>query len=395
MSMHRAGERIETGLMTQSSSRWRSALAILGLVSLVASCNGDGSGTGSTAASVDAPDALGAYAVGHTMFTLVDDARDGRELIVNVWYPVDAADAATEPLTEYPLQSVFTLASEVAVDDLPVSSEGPLAFLVFSHGFGGINTQSTQLMEALASHGFIVASPEHTGNTALDGSDESPAEKRVPDVSAVIDEMFARSNTAGDAFEGRIDESKVGVLGHSFGGTTAMGMVAGWAGADPDSRVKAIGVIAGGVGASSFGEEALAAVTEPTILFVGTLDPNALGNHNYAFERMPNAKPLFKVEVTGANHTHFANVCAIGNLLIDELMISQDSWATFGAEALIQPYNDTCTDDVFPIAEAHRLQNLYMVAHFKRYLLEQTGYARFLSASYAADNEPAISFQAK
>jgi predicted dienelactone hydrolase len=329
------------------------------------------------------------------MFTLVDDARDGRELIVNVWYPVDAADAATEPLTQYPLQSVFTLASEVAVDDLSVSSEGPLAFLVFSHGFGGINTQSTQLMEALASHGFIVASPEHTGNTALDGSDESPAEKRVPDVSAVIDEMFARSNTAGHAFEGRIDEFKVGVLGHSFGGTTAMGMVAGWAGADPDPRVKAIGVIAGGVGASSFGDEALAAVTEPTIFFVGTLDPNALENHNYAFDRMPNAEPLFKVEVTGANHTHFANVCAIGNLLIDELMIPQDSWATFGAEALIQPYNDTCTDDVFPIAEAHRLQNLYMVAHFKRYLLEQTGYDRFLSASYAADNEPAISFEAK
>lgn len=174
-----------------------------------------------------------------------------------------------------------------------------------------------------------------------------------------------------------------------------MGMVAGWAGANPDPRVKAIAVIAGGVGASNFSEEALAAVTEPTILFVGTLDPNALANHNYAFERMPNAEPLFKVEVTGANHTHFANVCAIGNLLIDQLMIPQDSWATFGAEALIQPYNDTCTDEVFPITEAHRLQNLYMVAHFKRHLLEQTGYDRFLSASYAEGNEPAITFAAK
>jgi len=381
--------------MIEKSRRRGSALAVLALFASVASCTADGSDASGTAASVDAPDALGAYAVGHTMFTLVDDARDGRELIVNVWYPVDAADAATEPRTEYPLQSVFTLASEVAVDDLPVSSEGPLAFLVFSHGFGGINTQSTQLMEALASHGFIVASPEHTGNTALDGSDESPAEKRVPDVSAVIDEMFARSNTAGDAFEGRIDESKVGVLGHSFGGSTAMGMVAGWAGADGDPRVKVIGVIAGGVGGSNFSDEALAAVTEPTILFVGTLDPNALENHNHAFERMPNAEPLFKVEVTGANHTHFANVCAIGNLLIDQLMITQDRWPAFGAEALIQPYNDTCTDEVFPIAEAHRLQNLYMVAHFKRFLLEQTGYDAFLSAEHADKNEPAVTFNAK
>ena len=54
-------------------------------------------------AGVDAPDALGAYAVGHTIFTAVDAARDDRELPVDVWYPVDAADAATEPRTEYPL----------------------------------------------------------------------------------------------------------------------------------------------------------------------------------------------------------------------------------------------------------------------------------------------------
>jgi len=45
--------------------------------------------------------------------------------------------------------------------------------------------------------------------------------------------------------------------------------------------------------------------------------------------------------------------------------------------------------------EARRLQNLYMVAHFKRYLLEQNGNDQLLTASHAADNEPAIAFVAK
>ena len=374
-----------------SSKRW---VAVFATAILVGSC-GSTQSSGTPGSMVDAPDTLGAFAVGHTMFTATDAARDDRELIVNVWYPVDEADAATEPRTEYPLAGTFTLASDVAVDGLPVSSSGPLAFLVFSHGLGGINTQSTQLMEALASHGFIVASPAHTGNTALDTSDDMPAEKRVPDVSFVIDTMFERSNTPGDAFEGRIDESEVGVLGHSFGGQTAMGMVAGWAGAGPDPRVKAIGVIAGGVGEGNFSDEAFASVAAPTVLLVGTLDPGAFENHNYAFTHMPNAEGLFKIEITGANHTHFANVCDIGNYLIDNLGIEQDAWPGLGAEALIQPYNDTCTDDVFPIAEAHRLQNLYMVAHFRRYLLGETGYDFYLSSEYSDANEPTVSFVAQ
>ncbi|MBW2224838.1 MAG: hypothetical protein JRF54_11605, partial [Deltaproteobacteria bacterium] len=62
---------------------------------------------------------------------------------------------------------------------------------------------------------------------------------------------------------------------------------------------------------------------------------------------------------------------------------------------LIQPYNDTCTDDVFPIAEAHRLQNLYMVAHFRRYLLGETGYDFYLSSEYSDANEPTVSFVAQ
>jgi predicted dienelactone hydrolase len=104
-----------------------------------------------------------------------------------------------------------------------------------------------------------------------------------------------------------------------------MGMVAGWAGADADPRVDAIGVIAGGIGEDNFTQDTLSVVTEPTILLVGTLDPNALANHRYAFDNMPMTEALFKVEVTDANHTHFANVCDIGDMLIS-IGLTPDQW---------------------------------------------------------------------
>jgi predicted dienelactone hydrolase len=346
-------------------------------------------------APVDPPDMLGSYAVGHAAFIAEDPDRSKRSILIDVWYPVDEADAAEEPRTQYPLAGAIMLTSDVAVEGLPIaSSAGPLALLVFSHGYGGINTQSTQLMESLASHGFIVASPEHTGNTAFDQSDEMPELQRVPDVSFVIDTLLDRSATGGDLFEGRVDGSEVGVLGHSFGGMTAMGAVAGLRGTGPDPRVSAIGVIAGSVGGERFSDEALASVDEPTILLVGTLDPGALENHRHAFARMPNAEALFTVEIEEANHTHFANVCDLGNLLL-EIGITQDAWPNLGAEALIGPYDETCTDEVFPIAEAHRLQSLYMTAHFKRYLLGQRGYERYLSAEYAEENEASVRFEAQ
>lgn len=355
---------------------------------------GAGGSGGGSLPSVPAPDELGPYAISYTSFIPVDASRDDRPLPVSIWYPADREDATGEDVIEYPLPGGFMLESAVARGDLPVSADAPFSLLIFSHGFGGINTQSIKLMEALASHGFVVASVEHTGNTALDGSDPTPGANRVPDVTFVIDRMLERSDDAEDGLSGSIDAERIGVLGHSFGGSTAMGSVAGWEGAEPDPRVRAIASIAGGVGTRNFSEERLASVTAPTMLLVGTLDPSAMENHREAFGLMPNAAALFMVEITGANHTHFANVCDIGNTLLD-IGLEQDDWPLFGAEALIAPYNDTCTDDVFPIAEATRLQNLYMVAHFKRHLDGVLEYQAYLSSDYAEASEPAVSFQTK
>ncbi len=376
-------------------------LSVVLAISLAA-CGNDDDGGGAVAD----PTLLGAFAVGHTVSTVVDEARDDRTLPVNIWYPADAADALGLPLSVYPLAAGIGLESEIAVDEVSVSPR-PHPLLIFSHGFGGIGTQSIDLVETLASHGFVVVSPEHTGNTQDDMSDsfDQAAANRVPDVSVLIDTMFDRDQDPADAFYQRIDRARVGVVGHSFGGMTAIGAAAGWAGADADPRVGAIVPISAVIDAelqsdarsgpnAGFTSDQLADIEVPALLLGGTADVNVfIENNAIAFEQMTAARRVYRVDIVGAVHTHFANVCAIGDLLLD-LGLNMDLWPSLGAEALLQPFADTCSPEAFPIEEAIRLQNLYVVSFFKRHLLDGRGYDRFLSRDYAA-TEVAVELESK
>ena len=57
-----------------------------------------------------------------------------------------------------------------------ISADGPFPLVVYSHGSGGLRFIASDYTEAIASHGYIVAAPDHTGNTALERLSNTEAE---------------------------------------------------------------------------------------------------------------------------------------------------------------------------------------------------------------------------
>jgi predicted dienelactone hydrolase len=335
-----------------------------------------------------APDALGPFAVGRSTFEAVDPARDGgRSLTVDVWYPVDPADAGGA-LSRYDLL-LTGIDSEVAWDWPPPSARGPFPLVIFSHGNGGIRFQSFFLCEALASHGFVVAAPDHTGNTAIDlllGTADPFAKSAVDrplDVSFLITTLLARSADPADELHRRIDPRRIGVTGHSFGGFTSLAVAAGFVLAPPDPRVRAIVPIA--PASSIFDDAALASIAIPTLILGGTADETTPVEPESARPHaLLAARPRWRVDVLDAGHGSFTEICKI----IDALVLVGIPPAVAGL--LLGELAEACGPDLIPIAEAQRLTNFYAIAFLKRFVALDPRYERWLAPGLAKSRRLAV-----
>jgi predicted dienelactone hydrolase len=318
------------------------------------------------------PEALGPWAVGRTTFVAVDPDRDGRALQVDVWYPVDAGDASGPP-SFYDL--IFAgIESDVALDEPPVSAQGPFPMVVFSHGNNGVRFQSYFLTEHLASHGMIVVAPDHSGNTAFDllfPGTPFEARDRPLDVSLVITRMLERGVDFADPFFGRVDPLRIGVTGHSFGGFTSLAMLTGFQDVAPDPRVSAIMPIS--PASSGFSDEDLAEIMDPMLVLGGTsdittpIDPQSVRPFELASSR-----PRYRVDVEDAGHSSFTNIC-------DFYAALSPFVPPFLLEVLLGNFEEGCVPELIPIDEAHRISNFYATAFFKRDLVGDPRYKRYLT----------------
>ncbi len=372
-------------------SAWSLALAVLALFLLA---NVPAPAAAQSRATPPYPGDLGPRAVGHTKFDIVDPARGNRKLELQVWYPIDSAQATGKPAFYKLGFGTLGITSSVAFENRPVALQPYMPLVVFSHGSGGINVQSIGLMETLASHGFVVAAPNHTGNTTLDiflGTTVPLAVSAVDrpgDVTFVIDEMLRRSADPASPFYFRIRPTGVGVVGHSFGGFTALAVASGFQSVPPDPRVTAI--VPTAPASSILTDDRLESIDLPTLVLGGTLDTTTpvIPNSSRPFD-LVSGRPLIRVDIVGATHFHFANICEIGQQLLDnglDLDFVLD---------VVTGYSEACLPGAYPLEDAQRIQKLYTVAFLRRHLLADVRYERFLKSDYAAAHEPDVIFARK
>jgi pimeloyl-ACP methyl ester carboxylesterase len=192
------------------------------------------------------PTPEGPFAIGTTTYVLFrpvvarDIARgwaESRKIIVQLWYPAGLGQegktaAYRDPDSSRPLMRYLSLVRTHARIDAPISPVQPTyPVLLFSPAWGGGRTDYTAFYEMLASHGFVVAAMEHMKD--LDGPflgmnleqyREAGAlvRRRAEDAAYVLDQLTKRNEGDPDKLlTGRLDLSRVGILGHSFGGAAA------------------------------------------------------------------------------------------------------------------------------------------------------------------------------
>jgi len=229
------------------------------------------------AVSVISPSPTGPVAVGTTVIRLVGAAghdpylgsgtakNEKRELLVRFWYPTASVTCAR---AEYTSPKVWAYLSQATGIQLPLVTThscvdaavapGLHPLIVFSHGYTGMLTDCTFIFEELASLGYVTASIAHANeSTAVEFPDgrlvisafgsyllprtlhvdvasiERARSARTADISFLLDQLWALNTTLRGPFHNSLDLARIGIMGHSLGGETALRAL------QQDSRIRA------------------------------------------------------------------------------------------------------------------------------------------------------------
>ena len=151
------------------------------------------------------------------------DGKGKRPLLSHIFYPTLDEHVEILMLGD-PGEELFR-AGSIVWNAKPID-EGNLPLIIMSHGTGGSSLQMLWIAEKLVKHGYIVVGVNHHGNTAIEQKKYAEGYKlwweRTQDLSVVLNKLVTD-----DKWSLFIDQDKIGVIGFSLGGYTAISAIGG------------------------------------------------------------------------------------------------------------------------------------------------------------------------
>ena len=151
------------------------------------------------------------------------DGKNKRPILTHVFYPT--LEKRVEPLLlGKPDEALFN-AGNIAWNAKPlIHQKQPL--IMMSHGTGGSALQMLWLAEKLVKSGYLVVGLNHHGNTAAEPKKYAEGYtlwwERAQDLSVVLDKLLKHQD-----WSPFIDKNRVGIIGFSLGGYTAISALGG------------------------------------------------------------------------------------------------------------------------------------------------------------------------
>jgi len=219
--------------------------------------------------------------------------------------------------------------------DLPVRVYLPVAsnaapVVLFSHGLGGSCENNPYLGNHWSARGYVVVFVQHPGSDEAVWHDVPVHERRavmaraaslenlkhrIADVVATLDALTAWHAAPGHVLSNRLDLTRIGMSGHSFGALTAQAVSGqrlplGMQNVT-DPRIKAALMMSPSAPRRGRVETAFGAVAVPWLLMTGTKDDSLIGNADAAsrlkvFDALPPGSHC-ELVLDNAEHSAFGD----------------------------------------------------------------------------------------